>query len=241
MIVSMASLRQPSRTLAWRLVAALAIGVAYASAQGVPVVPTVSVTPPMTERAHPDLGRLRERLLDAIANRRIDQVRAVMAPTIRDQDDEVPADELLRGFGELVPGEPLSEEWQAFEQALRLGGVLQEGRYVLPFIEPHVAGWPSRREQLFVAGRSVAVRAAPEAGAPILTRLSYAFVADAVLTRRRSGSPASGCASWAPLAMPDGATGWVCATYVRHVSGLYYAFDRVDHAWKLTRLWSVTR
>ena len=219
----------------------LALGVAPALAQDAMRGPSSALVPPGIERAHPELARLRERLLAAIAARRVDAISAAMAPTIRDQDEDVPADELVRGFGALVPGEPLTEEWEAFEQALRLGGVLGDGRYVVPFIEPHVAGWQSRREHLFVAGRSVAVRSAPDPAAPILTRLSYAFVVDAVLTPRQPGPPGSTCTSWAPLAMPEGGLGWVCATYIRHVSGLYYGFERVDGAWKLTRVWSVTR
>lgn len=230
-----------SRTGVWVVAAVLGLAVTPALAQDTQHAGPAAVPAPNTERAHPDLSDLRKGLIAAIEAGRVDAVRAVMAPTIRDQDEDVPADELVRGFGALVPGEPLTEEWEAFEQALRLGGVLGDGRYVVPFIEPHVAGWQSRREHLFVAGRSVAVRSAPDPAAPILTRLSYAFVVDAVLTPRQPGPPGSTCTSWAPLAMPEGGLGWVCATYIRHVSGLYYGFERVDGAWKLTRVWSVTR
>jgi hypothetical protein len=163
-----------------------------------------------------------------------------MRPTIVDQDTEVPADEVLASMGPLTVGQPLADEWRAFEQALRLGGVQREGRYVLPFIEPQVAGWISRGTQLFVAGRDVAVRRDPTTTAPVLARLSFAMVPEAALTPEHTGDAATGCAAWTAIRL-DRERGWICSPYIRHVSGLYYAFERVDGRWKLARVWSITQ
>ena len=96
--------------------------------------PPLTFTPPNVERSDPALARLRDRLLAAIRARSVARVRALMAPTIRDQDTDVPQAEVLENFGPLAPGTPLSDEWLAFEQALRLGGVKRDSLYVVPFI-----------------------------------------------------------------------------------------------------------
>jgi hypothetical protein len=166
-------------------------------------------------------------------------VRALMKPTIVDQDVAVPAEDVLASMGPLTRGEPLPDEWRAFEQALRLGGVEHDGRYVVPFIAPRAPGWAARMTQLFVAGRDVAVRREPSTTAPVLARLSYAMVPEAALTSDHAGDPATGCAAWTAILLADRQRGWICSPYVRHVSGLYYAFERVDGAWKLARVWSI--
>ena len=124
--------------------------------------PPVSFTLPGLEQQQPELRRVRDRLLAAIRDRRVDRVRALMAPTITDQDDRVPVDEILASFGPLEPGAPLPEEWQALEQALRLGGILRDGVYVLPFIEREAPAWRAGTARLFVAGENVGVRTEPE-------------------------------------------------------------------------------
>jgi hypothetical protein len=166
-------------------------------------------------------------------------VRALMKPTIVDQDTEVPAEDVLASMGPLAMGQPLGDEWRAFEQALRLGGVHREGRYVLPFLEPQATGWLSRGTQLFVAGRDVAVRREPTTTAPILTRLSFAMVPEAALTPERPGDPATGCAAWTAIVVAERRRGWICSPHLRHVSGLYYAFERIDGAWKLARIYAI--
>jgi hypothetical protein len=221
--------------------AACTLAAAICLATSVPVSAQRPIARPDTERTQPELGRLRDHLLAAIRERRVDAVRALMKPTIVDQDADVPAEDVLASMGPLTVGQPLSDEWRAFEQALGLGGVFRDGRYVLPFIEPHVHGWPSREEHLFVAGRDVAVRHEPRLASPVMTRLTYALVVDAVLSPERPGDPASACAAWSAILLPDRQRGWICSPYVRHVSGLYYAFERVDGAWKLARVYSITQ
>ena len=80
----------------------------------------------------------------------------------------MPVDEVLASFGPLEPGAPLPEEWQALEQALRLGGVLRDGVYVLPFIEREAPAWRAGTARLFVAGENVGVRAEPEPTATVV-------------------------------------------------------------------------
>jgi hypothetical protein len=201
-------------------------------------IPPTALVPPGVERREPELARLRDRLLAAIRNRRPDVVRAVMAAHVVDQDTPAPADAVLAAFGPLTPGTPLPDEWRAFEQALRLGGVVRDGRYVVPYIEPEVAGWQSRRAQRFVAGRGVAVRAAPAITAPVIERLSYTMIAEEPLQADRPGDPAS-CPAWIALSRDGGGAGWICAVHTRHASGLYYAFERIGGAWTLTRLYSI--
>jgi hypothetical protein len=198
-----------------------------------------TLAPPDAEHREPELGALRDRLLAAIRDRRADVVRGAMAAQVIDQDTPAPAEAIVAAFGPLTPGAPLPDEWRAFEQALRLGGVLRDGRYVLPYIEPHVAGWQSRREHRFVAGREVAVRAEPDPAGPVLARLSYTLIAEAPLRSDRRGDQAAGCATWVAVALEGGGTGWICAAETRHVSGLYYAFERIAGAWTLTRLYSI--
>jgi len=201
--------------------------------------PPLTFTPPEIERKDPALARLRDRMLAAIRARRLDRVRALMAPTIRDQDTDVPQADVLEGFGPLEPGQAPGEEWQALEQALRLGGFRQGGLYVVPFIERDAPRWKPRIERLFIAGRDVAVRATAEPDGAVVARVSNALVQEAVGTPTHPGEPGSACPDWTPLLDADHRLAWVCTNATRPVSGLYYAFARVGGAWKLTRIYSL--
>jgi hypothetical protein len=162
-----------------------------------------------------------------------------MAPTIRDQDVDVPVQDILDSFGPLERGAPLPGEWQAVEQALRLGGVLRDGMYVLPFIEREAAAWRAGSARLFVAGESVGVRAGPDTTAPPVARVSRALVQEAVGVPTRAGVAGSACPDWTPVVGPERRLVWICTTDTRPVSGLYYAFARAGRAWKLTRIYSL--
>ena len=72
----------------------------------------------------------------------------------------MPVEEVLASFGPLEPGAPLPEEWRALEQALRLGGVLRDGLYVLPFIEREAPAM-ARRHGAAVRRRRGRRRCAP--------------------------------------------------------------------------------
>lgn len=211
-----------------------------AAAPHAPDWPPISFTAPRIEQQRPELRRLRDRLLAAIRDRRVDRVRALMAPTIKDQTDDVPVDEILASFGPLEAGAPLPEEWQALEQALRLGGTLRDGVYVLPFIEREAPAWRAGTARLFVAGEDVGVHAEPEATAPLVTRVSRALVQEAAGVPTRPGAAQSACPDWTPVIGPERRLVWVCTTETRPVSGLYYAFARVGGAWKLTRIYSLS-
>jgi len=210
------------------------------AAPAAPDWPPVVFTAPRIEQRRPELRRLRDRLLAAIRDRRADRVRALMAPTIKDQTEGVPADEILATLGPLDRGAALPEEWQSLEQALRLGGVLRAGEYVVPFIEREAPAWRAGTARLLVAGENVGVRAEPESTAPLVTRLSHALVQEAVGILTRPGAAGSACPDWTPVIGPERRVVWVCTTETRPVSGLYYAFARVGGAWKLTRIYSLS-
>jgi AcrR family transcriptional regulator len=202
--------------------------------------PPLTFAPPQIERRDLALARVRDRLLAAIRERHVDRVRALMAPRIRDQDEDVPVAAVLENFGPLTPGQPLPEEWQAFEQALRLGGVLRDRLYVVPFIERDQPRWKARFERLFIAGHDVPLHSEPDPSAAVVARLSHALVQEAVGTPTRPGAAGSACADWTPVIGPERRLAWVCTASTRPVSGLYYAFARVGRAWKLTRIFSLS-
>ncbi len=201
--------------------------------------PPLTFTPPNVERTDPALARLRDQLLAAIRDRNVAAVRALMAPTIRDQDDEVPAAEILESFGPLAAGAPLGDEWQSLEQALRLGGVRRANLYVVPFIERDAPKWKDRLERLFIAGRDVAVRSNAEPEASVVSRISHALLQESVGVATRPGEPGAACPDWTPVLDAERMLAWVCTTDTRPVSGLYYGFARVGAAWKLTRIYSL--
>ncbi|MEO5822435.1 MAG: hypothetical protein ABIT71_18155 [Vicinamibacteraceae bacterium] len=201
--------------------------------------PPLTFAPPNVERTDPTLARLRDQLLAAIRERRLDGVKALMAPTIRDQDAEVPAQEVLDSFGPLEPGTPPGDEWQALEQALRLGGIRRGNLYVVPFIERSASLWKARDERLFIAGRDVPVRANADPSASVVSRLSHALLQEAVGVPTRPGEAGADCADWTPVLDAERMLAWVCTADTRPVSGLYYAFARTGGAWKLTRIYAI--
>jgi hypothetical protein len=201
--------------------------------------PPLTFTPPQVERRDPALARLRDRLLAAIRDRRLADVKALLAPTIRDQDDEVPADEVLASFGPLEADAPLGEEWQALEQALRVGGVRRGNLYVVPYIERDAPRWKERYERLFIAGRDVPIRGNADPAGTIVARVSHALLQEAIGVPTRAGEPGAECPDWTPVLDAEKMLAWVCSTDTRPVSGLYYAFARVGPAWKLTRIYSL--
>jgi hypothetical protein len=201
--------------------------------------PPLTLPPPNIERSDPALARLRALLLDAIRERRLDAVKASMAPTIRDQDVDTPVDDVLASFGPLTPGAPLGDEWRALEQALVLGGVRRGNHYVLPYIERSAGQWKDRFERLFIAGRDVAVRANADPSAPVVARVSYGLVLEAPTVSNRAGEPGAVCPDWTPVLDAERMLAWVCTIDVRPVSGLYYTFTRAGAGWTLTRLHSL--
>lgn len=214
---------------------------APAAAAPAPDWPSIAFTAPRIEQQHPELRRVRDRMLAAIRDRRVDRVRALMAPTIRDQDVDVPVQDVLDSFGPLEPATPLPEEWRALEQALRLGGVLRDGVYVLPFIEREAPAWRAGTARLFIAGENVVVRTEPEPTATEVTRVSYALLQEAVGVPTRAGAAGAACPDWTPVIGPGRRLVWVCTTATRPVSGLYYAFtrNRAGGVWRLTRIYSL--
>lgn len=201
--------------------------------------PPLTLNPPNIERTDPALAHLRSLLLDAIRERRLDAVKALMAPTIRDQDAETPVDDVLASFGPLEAGTPLGDEWQALDQALRLGGVRRGNLYVLPYLERSAAQWKGRQERTFIAGRDVAIRANADPSAAVVARVSYALVLEAPTVSNRAGEPGAACPDWTPVFDAEQMLAWVCTTDVRPVSGLYYTFTRFAAGWKLTRIHSL--
>jgi hypothetical protein len=91
----------------------------------------------------------RDRPLAAIRDRR--RSGPADGAHYHDQTD-APVDEILASFGPLAGGAAAAEEWQAPEQALRLGGILRDGVYVLPLSARCAGGGGTAR--LFVAGET---------------------------------------------------------------------------------------
>jgi hypothetical protein len=201
--------------------------------------PPLTFTAPQIERRDPALAQLRDRLLAAIRDRRLADVKAMFAPTIRDQDAEVPAAEVLESFGPLEAGAPIGEEWQALAQALRLGGVRRGALYVVPYIERDAPKWKERTERLFIAGRDVPIRANADPAGSVVARVSHVLLQEAVGVATRAGEPGAECPDWTPVLDAERMLAWVCTTDTRPVSGLYYAFARFGSGWKLTRIYSL--
>jgi hypothetical protein len=232
---------RPIRSLAFVLVLAFgAVGAAQTPLAPPTVWPPLTFTPPDVERRDPALSRVRDRMLAAIRERSVDRVRALMAPRIRDQDDDVPVEEVIESFGPLAPGAPLGEEWQALEQALRLGGVRRGNLYVVPYIERDAARWKDVYARLFIAGRDVPIRGSADPDGAIVARVSYALLQEAIGVSTRAGAAGAACPDWTPVIDAERTLAWVCTTDTRPVSGLYYAFSRVGSTWKLTRIYSLS-
>ena len=136
---------------------------------------------------------------------------ALMAQTIRDQDADGRSRTSWRASARL-PGAPLADEWQALEQALRLGGVRRDGPTCCrssSAIAPRVEG---RDERLFVAGRGVAVRAEPDRRRPWSTRVSHALVQEALGVPTRAGAAGVGVPGLDARLGPERRLAWVCTT-----------------------------
>jgi hypothetical protein len=201
--------------------------------------PLLVLTPPDLEAKDAALASVRDRLRAAIAARDLETVRAIFAPIVRDQDAAVPAAEVLATMGTLAPGTPLSDEWQAFDGALRLGGARLGDAYVVPFMASAATGRGNAANEVFVAGRDTPVRDNPAGAAVVVARITNAIVRSALASDVDTPSDASGCRTWTAIENVSGAVGWVCAADTRPMVGLYYAFERIDDAWRLTALWAV--
>jgi hypothetical protein len=201
--------------------------------------PPLVFVPPNVERTEPALARVRDQMLAPIGARDLKRVRALMAPTIRDQDVDTPVADVLDSFGPLESGTPPGAEWLALEQALRLGGIRRGSLYVLPYIERSAAQWKPRVERLFIAGRDVPIRGNADPSAPIVARVSYGLVQEAIGVANRPGEPGAECPDWTPVVDAEQLLAWVCSTDTRPVSGLYYGFTRTGAGWKLSRVYSI--
>jgi hypothetical protein len=214
-------------------VACAGVAIATVAAQ-----PRLSLPRPGIERREPELRRFRDGLLAALRERRLPTLRDAIAPTVVDQDTEVPRQEILAALGPLTPGQPLPPEWRALEQALELGGVRRGEAYVVPYMEAAVEQWKPRLERLFVAGRDVALHRDADAASPIVARLSDTLVLEAPLVSVQE-TPGAACRHWTPVLLDGRAARWICTASTRPISGPYYAFTRAGGAWRLTRIWSI--
>jgi hypothetical protein len=201
--------------------------------------PLLTVTPPDLEARDASLASVRDRLRAAIAARDLEAVRAIFAPIVRDQDAAVPAAEVLATMGPLAPGTPLSDEWQALDAALRLGGTRLGDAYVVPFTASAATGRTNAANEVFVVGRDTPVHDNPAGAAVVVARLTNAIVRSALASDVDTPSDASGCRTWTAIENAAASVGWVCAADTRPMVGLYYAFERIDDAWRLTALWAV--
>ncbi len=168
--------------------------------------PPFSFAAPRIEQQRPELRRVRDRLLAAIRERRArSRPRADGADDPRSGRRRAGRRRSSTASARSNRRRRCAEEWQALEQALRLGGVLRGGVYVLPFIErdaPALAA-PARRGCSSPAATSRCAAPSPIRTAPIVARVSHALLQEAVGVPTRAGAAGSACPDWTPVIGPE--------------------------------------
>jgi hypothetical protein len=168
----------------------------------------------------------RDALLRTLAQRDTASLYAIVAPDIR---VSFGPDNGIGAFREeWRPGEDDSEIWSVLDDLLRHGG-----RFTTPdlFIAPWTFFGLSDSldafEYLVVRDSGVIVRAAPDASAAVLARLSFEIV-------RAASTPAP--EGWTAIMTGDGRLGYVDADRVRSPVGYRAGFERRDGRWLLVFL-----
>ena len=169
---------------------------------------------PRSSSEHPELGRVRDRCWRRSAIAGLDRVRALMAQTIRDQDDDVPVDEVLASFGPLEPGAPLPARsgWRSSRRCASAASCATASTSCRSSSAMRRRWRPARRGCSSPAS-DVAVRAerrsARRRSSP---RVSHALLQEAVGVPTRAGAAGSACPDWTPVIGPERRLAWVCTT-----------------------------
>jgi hypothetical protein len=163
------------------------------------------------------LVAFRAKLRKAVARRDAVGVLAVTDPQIR---TSFGPDDGLEFFKRDLAN-PRSDVSDELAAVLALGGQFETPD---TFAAPFSIGCGEPGEEVVVVGRDVHVRSHPQAGAPILSTVSFAIL-------RMNDGPSS--RNWQPVQLPDGRRGFIAARFVRSPIGYRAYFTKVDGVWRL--------
>ena len=120
--------------------------------------------------------------------------------------------------------------WSELQRILELGGLfLEDGAFCSPYLAClDVPGCPECDpfETVFVTGRDVAARIAPEPGARIVARLSYDVL--------QMDAEAYSGEDWYPVRLPSGGRGFVSHTDARMAVDYRARFEKIGGRWRMT-------
>jgi hypothetical protein len=180
----------------------------------------------------PGFFTFRAHLQAAVARRDWTMVLAAVHPDIRNSfgpDDGLPA--FRAEWKEGAIDSPL---WAELGAVLALGGSFdQAGHFVAPYV---FSRWPADLdafEHIAVVGSRVRVRVAPRLDAEVLTTVNYAIFPRAT----RSGEQSPGEEDrWIRVALPEGRTGFVAASYARSPVDYRAIFRETAGRWQMVAL-----
>lgn len=178
-------------------------------------------------RQQADFSAFRARLLDAISRKDKTALLAVVHP------------EVLNSFGgdggvtEFVEQWKLNGEaspvWPVLESVLRMGGSFEgPNRFSAPYV---YSAWPSDRdafEWIAVIKENVPVHAQPNPASPLLVRRSFCLL--------KLGEVKDWNASWIPVQLDDGRSGFVAKAMVRSATDYRAIFEKTGKVWQLKAL-----
>jgi len=155
---------------------------------------------------------------------------------------ELASPDIMLSFGGEVGRESLRRNFEGFEnwqgevywyelqRVLELGGVfLDDGAFCSPYLAClDLPGCPDCDpfETVFVTGSDVAARTAPDSGARIVARLSYAVL--------RLDAEAYSGEDWYPVHLPSGGRAFVSHTDARMAIDYRARFEKLGGRWFMT-------
>lgn len=120
--------------------------------------------------------------------------------------------------------------WEELRRVLELGGVfLEDGAFCSPYLAClDLPGCPDCDpfETVFVTGRDVAARAAPDSGARIVARLSYDVL--------RMDAEAYSDEDWYPVRLPSGGRAFISEADARMAVDYRARFEKTGGRWGMT-------
>jgi hypothetical protein len=120
--------------------------------------------------------------------------------------------------------------WAELQRVLDLGGVfLEDGAFCSPYLAClDLPGCPDCDlfETVFVTGRDIAARAAPDSAARIVARLSYDVL--------RMDAEAYSGKDWYPVHLPSGGRAFVSEADARMAVDYRARFEKIGGSWRMT-------